>query len=60
MVESKPERVSNAFLDHNVDIHLVRQYFSSDAWLLVEDLIKHKKQLNTRVCYHDLEGEYCL
>ena len=34
-VEVRPESFPDAILDENVDIHLVRRYFSSDAWLVV-------------------------
>jgi len=38
-VECKPERVSDALVDENVDIHIVRKYFSSDAWMVVEEVV---------------------
>jgi len=41
-VDTRPESVPN---DENVDIHLVRKYFSNDAWLLMTDLV-HQKQRN--------------
>lgn len=59
-VECKPERVPDAVVDENVDIHLVRQYFSTDAWMLVEDVVKHKKKKmvwTCHSCFHDLHTE---
>lgn len=38
-VECRPERVTNAVLDENVDIYLIRRFFSSDAWMIVEDVV---------------------
>ena len=34
-VECRPEKISHSVLDENVDICLVRQHFSTDAWTLV-------------------------
>ncbi|XP_062522978.1 uncharacterized protein LOC134197649 [Corticium candelabrum] len=45
-VEDRPEMVTDAVLDENVDIHLIRKYFQHDAWLLV-----------TQYCSHDLDDE---
>ena len=59
-VECKPERVTEAVVDENVDIHLVRKYFTSDAWMLVEEVVKHKSTKMTwtcRTCFHDLHTE---
>ncbi len=58
-VETMPENVSNAVLDQNVDIFLVRQYFTQDAWLLVEELLKIKSEnvvWQCKVCSHDLHS----
>ena len=30
-VETRPERVPNAILDENINIYLIRKYFSNDA-----------------------------
>ena len=35
-VECKPERIPDSVLDENVDICLIRQYFFSDARLLLD------------------------
>ena len=37
-VEVLPEKLPDAVLDENVDINLVRHYFSNDAWILVQDV----------------------
>ena len=42
-IECCPEEVSNAVLDENVDIHLVRRYLTKDAWKLIEDVVERKK-----------------
>ncbi len=58
MVECRPEKISNAIIDENVDIHLVRRYFSNDAWLLVQDVVRRKKETDVwtcAVCYHNLD-----
>ena len=56
-METRPERIPNAVLDENVDIHLVRKYFSNDAWLVVTNVV-HQKQRDPvyvcRSCYHGL------
>ena len=60
MVECRPEKITNAIIDENVDIHLVRRYFSYDAWLIVQGVVKKKKELDMwtcKMCYHNLEGQ---
>ena len=32
-VEVQPENLPDAILDDHVDIHLIRKYFTNDAWL---------------------------
>lgn len=59
-VECRPEKVSDAILDENVDIHLVRNHFSQDAWMLVEDVIQRKSDNMMWICHtcsHDLHSE---
>lgn len=34
-VECRPEQIPDSVLDENVDVCLVRRYFSSDAWMLL-------------------------
>ena len=58
VVECCPEKVSNAILDDLVDVNLVRRYFTTDAWLVVQDVMNKKKQINTwicNICQHDLQ-----
>lgn len=56
-VEVQPERIPYSAIDENVDIHLIRKYFTNDAWLLVVDVIDQKR-LNPvymcNSCSHDL------
>ena len=57
IVECHPEKVSNVILDDLVDVNLVQFYFTTDAWLVVQDVIKRKKESNTwlcNFCQHDL------
>ena len=42
-VEVRPEKLPDGILDENIDIHLIRRYFSNDAWLMVMDVIKQKQ-----------------
>ena len=56
-VECRPEKISNAVLDENVDINLIRRFFTEDAWKVVEDVIESKKNSDTwpcKICYHDV------
>ena len=48
--EVDPEKISNAIVDDNVDVYLVRKYFTSDAWLVVEDVIKCKSKTLVWTC----------
>ena len=49
-VETRPEKVNPALADENVNFIRLRRYFSHDAWLLVEDVIKQLKLTNTWIC----------
>ena len=40
---------SSTRLDDNVDVNLVRRYFSHDAWLVV-DVIERKKDMDLWIC----------
>lgn len=56
-VEVMPEKVSDAVLDENVDVHLIRKYFTVDAWLVVKDVLDRKKAnavYTCGSCYHDI------
>ena len=39
-VEVRPENLPDAVLDENVDVYLVRSYFTNDAWMVIKDVIK--------------------
>ena len=58
-VECRPERIPAAVVDENVDVHLVRRHFSSDAWVLIESVVKQKAKMKwtCQTCYHDLHTE---
>ena len=56
-IECHPEKVSNAVLGENVDIHLVRQYLTDNAWKLIKDVVERKKDCDVwlcKICHHDL------
>ena len=67
-VEVCPENLPDAVLDESVDIHLARRYFSSDAWMVIQDAVKHKAShpYVCKICHHDLNEtesiacEHCL
>ena len=42
-VEVRPEKRPDAATD-NVDIYLIRKYFTNDAWLLLTDVLQIKKE----------------
>ena len=49
-VECRSERITDAVADENVDVYLIRKYFTYDAWLLVEQVLKRKQKKMTWVC----------
>ena len=56
-VETRPERVPDAALDENVDVHLMRRFFSADAWVVVREVVKQKQENPSFICkiyFHDL------
>lgn len=59
-VECRPERITDAVVDENVDIHLIRKYFAYDAWLLVEQVLTRKQKKMTwicKICHQDLHAK---
>ena len=55
-VDISPEKITDAVLDENVDIHLIRKYFSRDAWQTVFGAVQLKKANCYFTCkcyYHD-------
>ena len=59
-VECRPEKMSDAVVDENVDVCLVRKYFTEDAWMIVKDIIelKRKKMVwKCNACYQDLHSK---
>lgn len=57
-VEVRPENLPDAVLDENVDVCLIRRFFTDDAWLAVMDAVEVKKAKSViyvcKICYHDL------
>ena len=59
-VECRPERITDAVVDENVDIHLIRKYFAYDVWLLVEQVLTRKQKKMTwicKICHQDLHAK---
>ena len=54
-VEVCPEKLPDAVLDENVVVHLIRKYFSHDAWLLINSVVQ-KKINSIFVCFHDADA----
>lgn len=46
-VETRLERVPCAVLDENVDVHLIRKFFTNDAWLVVVNVLEQSKGIQT-------------
>ena len=56
-VECRPEKIPCSVLDKNVDVCLVRHHFSNDAWMIVQDVISRKAEMDVwvcNVCQHDV------
>ena len=51
-VECRPEVVPNAVLDENVDVFLIRKYFTNDAWLVVANVLERKRKHPVWICQH--------
>ena len=47
-VEVMPENIPNKVMHKNVDICLIKQYFTKDAWLIVEEVFTHENNANTQ------------
>ena len=59
-VECSPEQIPDSILNENVDVCLVCHYFSSDAWMLLEAVLKNKAEKivwTCKLCHHDLHSE---
>ena len=39
-VQISPEKITDAVLDKDIDIHLIQKYFSRDAWQTVIGAVK--------------------
>ena len=49
-VEIRPENITIAAIDENIDVHLIRRYFSNEAWLQVMGTIEQKRNNPVYVC----------
>ena len=49
-LECRPEKLPNACLDENVDIHLIRPFLTQDAWKLLIQTIEVKKSTHVWIC----------
>ena len=49
-MECRPEKIPCSIIDENVDICLVRSFFSNDTWLLLEDVVNSKREANVWFC----------
>ena len=59
-VECQAGKDPYTLVDGNVDVYLVWKYFSSDAWLAVEDVMKCKSNMIMwvcQVCHQDLHSQ---
>lgn len=59
-VECRPEKVPCSVLDENVDICLVRHYFTVEAWKVVDGVMKKKEEIDEwlcSMCHHDLHSK---
>ncbi len=59
-VEVRPEKLPDAVLDQNIDVHLIRKFFTQDAWLLVEEVVKQKCNNPVyicKLCSHDFHEQ---
>ena len=62
-VECRPEKIPCSILDENVDICLVRSYFTNEAWMIVEDVVKRKQSFDIwfcATCQASLEGRQAI
>lgn len=49
-VELRPEKIPDGIRDENVDIHLIRKFFTNDAWLVLYQATEMKRQSEVYVC----------
>ena len=59
-IECRPEKVSDAVLDENVDVTLIRKYFSYDGWRLCEQMLSQKARKMKWKCnsfHHNLSDK---
>ena len=49
-IQVKPENIVDGVMDENVDITLIRKYFTPDAWMLIENVITQKRRSQQFTC----------
>ena len=49
-VEVWSELLPDAAVDENVDVHVIRKYFTADAWLVVVDVMTQKRSNPVYIC----------
>ncbi len=57
-VEVLPDLLPDAAIDENVNIHLIRKFFTKDAWMLIAEVVKQKQKnpvFSCKSCNHDLD-----
>ncbi len=59
-VECRPEKITDAVADGNVQVQTIRKYYTYEAWMLVEQVVKQKHKKMTwvcNICHHDLNSK---
>jgi len=54
-VEFLVEKLHDTVFDENVEISLIRQHFTNDAWLLLMNVVKQNHVYICKCCSYDLE-----
>ena len=49
-VETRPDQISTSCIDESICLDVCRKYFSLDAWLVVEEVVKVIKEDPTWFC----------
>ena len=59
-IECQPERVTDAIADENVDVCMVRKFFTYEGWMIVEQVVHEKvtrMKWKCNMCHHDLSDK---
>ena len=57
-IETRPEKITAACIDENVNIHRIKKFFNEDGWKLILEVIKVKRDCckwSCPICCHELE-----